>query len=211
MSIFAKRPILVVAAALTPWAVSACSKSDPSGVEQAQTGVVNAVVHDSAAALPSTRTDPWPADSMDYDGTLNGSAEVDIYSDADGWISLGDPTDVVFDIFCEEFGLVADHATVSTGTYSKVRITLHGFVANVLAGGVIAGSTLAEAKVITLGGPDADVVIEKDVTPFDVTATTPTWIDFDLNTDVWINSMVADAGTIDAGQVQAATVVYIRQ
>jgi hypothetical protein len=205
-----RRSLPILLTALIPWAMN-CSSSDPIAQSpQDGSGVVSGVVHDSAAALPAGRTNPWPADSMDYDGTLSGSAKVEIYSDS-GWVSLGDPVDVTFDIFCQEFGLVADHVTVAAGTYSKARITISHFVAHVDSGGVIAGATLMQPKDITLGGANTDVTIERDVTPFQVGPDNATTIDFDLNTDAWMNLAVATAGTIDAAAVRAATVVYVRQ
>jgi hypothetical protein len=201
----------LAALALVVFISTTCAKSSPDPVDLAdELGSVSAAMHDSARVLPANRTTQWPADSMAYDGTLSGSAQVYVYSDADGWVSLHDPVDVSFEIFCLEDAVITADARVPVGTYSQVRLTLRGFTAAVEAGAIVDGALLADARVITLGGPNAEVVIEKSVTPFEVTETSSTNVIFDLNTDTWIDATVAAAGTIDAASVQAGTVVYVR-
>jgi hypothetical protein len=73
------------------------------------------------------------------------------------------------------------------------------------------GVALLDASVIALGGAGGEIVIEKIITPFQVTETVPTTLVFDLNTDTWIDVTVADAGTIGASAVQSGTRVYVRQ
>jgi len=191
--------------------VSTCAKSsdNPTDVND-ELGSVSAAMHDSARVLPQGRTRQWPTDSMAYDGTLSGSAEVHVYSASEGWVSLHAPVDVSFEIFCLEDATITADAQVPVGTYTAVRLTLRGFVANIVGGGTVDGVVLPEAKVITLGGAGGEIVIEKSVTPFEVTETSDTHLVFDLNTDTWIDVDVANAGTIGAAQVQAGTVVYVR-
>ena len=207
------RSILTMVAILAfAFVATTCADSSPGPVDLAdQLGSVSAAMHDSARVLPEGRTSQWPTDSMAYDGTLSGSAQVHIYSDTDGWVSLHDPVDVSFEIFCLEGVTITGDAHVPVGTYSQVRLTLRGFTANVLGGGTVAGAALLDTRDIALGGAGAEVVIEKSVTPFEVTETTPTTLVFDLNTDTWIDVTVADAGVIGAADVQAGTAVYVRQ
>ena len=191
--------------------VTSCAliSDDPTDLND-ELGSVSAAMHDSARVLPQGRTAVWPSDSMAYDGTLSGSAEVHIYSDSEGWVSLHAPVDVSFEIFCTEDAIITADAHVPVGTYSSVRLTLRGFVATVVAGGTVDGMVLPDAKVITLGGAGGEIVIEMSVAPFEVTETSDTHLVFDLNTDAWIDFDVANAGTIGAAQVQAGTVVYVR-
>jgi hypothetical protein len=204
--------ITTVALSLFVFVATTCADSSPSPVDlDDELGSVSAAIHDSARVLPAGRTNQWPSDSMAYDGSLSGSAQVHIYSDANGWVSLHDPVDVSFEIFCLEDATITADAQVPVGTYSQVRLTLRGFVANVEGGGVVDGVALLDAKAIALGGAGGEIVIEKSVTPFQVTETTATTLVFDLNTDTWIDVTVADAGTIGATEVQSGTVVYVRQ
>jgi hypothetical protein len=206
------RSILTLAAvAFFAFVATTCSESSPTPVDlDDELGSVSAAMHDSARVLPLSRTTQWPSDSMAYDGTLSGSAQVHVYSDTDGWVSLHDPVDVSFEIFCLEDAVITADARVPVGTYSQVRLTLRGFVADVAAGAIVDGVMLANPQSITLGGPGAEIVIEKIVTPFQVTETSATNVVFDLNTDTWIDATVASAGTISGAAVQAGTVVYVR-
>jgi hypothetical protein len=206
------RAILTLSAiAFFAFVTTTCSESSPTPVDlDDELGSVSAAMHDSARVLPLTRTTQWPSDSMAYDGTLSGSAQVHVYSDTDGWVSLHDPVDVSFEIFCLEDAVITADAHVPVGTYSQVRLTLRGFVADVAAGAIVDGVQLANAVTITLGGPDGEVVIEKIVTPFEVTETSSTSLVFDLNTDTWIDANVASAGTIGPDAVQAGTLVHVR-
>jgi len=204
--------ITLVSLSLFVFVATTCADSSPSPIAlDDELGSVSAAIHDSARVLPAGRANQWPSDSMAYDGTLSGSAQVHIYSDDDGWVSLHEPVDVSFEIFCLEDAIITADAQVPVGTYSQVRLTLRGFVANVMGGGILDGVALLDAKVIALGGPDGEIVIEKSITPFQVTETAPTTLVFDLNTDTWIDVTVADAGTIGAAEVQSGTMVYVRQ
>jgi hypothetical protein len=125
-------------------------------------------------------------------------------------VSLHAPVDVSFEIFCLEDATITADAHVPVGTYSAVRLTLRGFVANVIGGGTVDGVVLPEARAIALGGSGGEIVIEKSVTPFEVTETSDTHLVFDLNTDTWINIDIANAGAVSADAVQAGAVVYVR-
>jgi hypothetical protein len=199
-----------VTLALLASVVATCKTSNPTNVND-DLGSVSAAMHDSARVLPPGRTAVWPADSMAYDGTLTGSAQVHVYSNTGGWIALHDPVDVSFEIFCREDATITADAHVPVGTYSQVRLTLRGFVAEVDAGGTVDGVVLPDAKTIALGGVDGEIVIEKGVTPFEVTETIATTLVFDLNTDTWINVDIANAGTVSADAVRAGAVVYVKQ
>ena len=203
--------LTLVALCLFSVAVTTCAKSsdNPTDVND-ELGSVSAAMHDSARVLPQGRTRVWPTDSMAYDGTLSGSAEVHIYSDANGWVSLHAPVDVSFEIFCLEDATITADSHVPVGTYSAVRLTLRGFVANVIGGGTVDGVVLPGARAIALGGAGGEIVIEKSVTPFEVTETSDTHLVFDLNTDTWINIDIANAGAVSADAVQAGAVVYVR-
>ena len=199
-------------AALIPLAVVSCG-DDPASIETeeplVEEGYVTAAMHDSAAVLPADRSTPAPADSMAYDGTLSGTAQVEIYSDTDGWISLGDPVDVSFEIYCEESALIRSDVVVANGTYSQVRVTLGGFVANIDAGALIGTVAFANATTVTLG-TSGSVVIEKSITPFTITTDSRTTLVFDLNSESWLDATDATNGSVAGEEIAAATVVYVK-
>lgn len=200
--------------ALIPFAGS-CGESDssPTAVEenptQTATASVTAVLHDSSAVLPPGRSTMPPADSVDYDGVVTGSAKIEIYSEDGGWTSLGDAVDVSVDIYCEHAVEVRSDVSVPADTYSQLRLTLTGFEASVGAGAVVDGVTYDQPFVVTLGGGDP-VVVEKSVSPFTLDAGASARLVFDLNTEVWMDDVVIAAGAVPESEVRAAMNVFIR-
>jgi hypothetical protein len=197
-------------AAVIPLAV-ACDDdpTDPDPDPEPGFGMVDAIVHDSSAVLPEGQTEPAPTDSINYDGILSGTVQVEIFSDANGWVVLGSTEQVNFAIFCEEAALVAGDAAVEADSYTQVRLTLTDFEASVLAGAVVGGITYNSDFVVALGSGDP-VVIEKSVTGFAVADGGSTELIFDLNTEVWLDADILTAGVVTAADVAAATNVIIR-
>lgn len=210
MAPFPIRLTLLALAAFVPLAV-ACGDdpTDPTPDLEPGFGMVDAIVHDSSAVLPAGQTEPAPTDSINYDGILSGMAQIEIFSDANGWEVLGATEQVSFAIFCEEAALVAGDAAVEADSYTQVRLTLIDFEANVLAGAVVGGVTYNSDFVIAFGNGDP-VVIEKSVTGFAVADGGSTELIFDLNTEMWLDADIITAGVASAADVAAATNVIIR-
>lgn len=200
---------LAIAALVT--LTAACGESSPSDVEnEPVTAAVTGVVHDSAAVLPPGRTSMAPADSTDYDGVANGSAQIEVFSEGGGWVSLGEASAVTFDIYCEEAAVVQGDVQIEVGTYTKVRLTLTEFQTNILAGAVIQATTYGDPFTVDFGTADP-VVIEKSVDPFTLEEGSTTMIRFDLNTELWLDEIVVGEGLVPAAEVQSATNVLVVQ
>jgi hypothetical protein len=210
MAPFPIRLAMLALVAFVPLAV-ACDEdpTDPDLVPEPGFGLVDAIVHDSSSVLPAGQTEPAPTDSINYDGILSGTALIEIFSDADGWVVLGATQQVSFAIFCEEAALVAGDAAVEADSYTQVRLTLTDFEANVLAGAVVGGVTYNSDFMIALGSGDP-VVIEKSVSGFAVADGGSTELIFDLNTEVWLDADIITAGEVAAAEVAAAANVIIR-
>jgi hypothetical protein len=210
MASFPIRFTMLALAALVPLAV-ACGDdpTDPDPDPDPAFGMVDAIVHDSSAVLPEGQTDPAPTDSINYDGILSGTALIEIYSDANGWVALGSTEQVSFAIFCEEAAVVTGDAAVEVDSYTQVRLTLTDFEASVIAGAVVGGITYNSDFVVALGNGDP-VVIEKSVSGFAVADGATTELIFDLNTEVWLDADIITAGVASAADVSAATNVIIR-
>lgn len=185
-------------------ALTACG-DDPTGVGQ---GTVMASMHDDAAAgqqpamqAPQTGSSGQAA----YSGNASGSAQVEIYSEAQGWVALGAPADVTVELQSSDETTLYASATVPADTYTRVRLVLDGFAAHLDAGAVIGTVSFSAAVDVTMGGADAHVVIEKDVTPFTITASSSTAISFDMNTEVWMDEETAQAEEASDAEVQEAT------
>ncbi len=189
---------------------AACDEGNPADVEDdPDMAVLTAVVHDSAAVLPPGRSSPPPADSTNYDGVATGSAMIEVYSDSGGWITLGEASEVMFDIYCEEAAVVHADASVDADTYSLLRLTLTDFETSILAGAVIEAVTYNDPFVVTFGD-GSPVVVEKSVTPFTLTGEDSRTVLFDLNTELWLDAGVIGAGVVSAEAVESATNVIIR-
>lgn len=203
-------PIAFVTLAVLAALVAACGDTGPTEVEdESLMASVTSVVHDSAAVLPPGRTSMAPADSTDYDGVATGEAQVEIYSEAGGWVSLGEASAVTFDIYCEEAAVVQSAATVAPDTYTMVRLTLADFEMSVLAGAVVEATTHADPFTISFGSGDA-VVVEQSVDPFTLGEGDSATILFDLNTELWLDDGVILEGLVAASEVQSATNVFLR-
>jgi hypothetical protein len=192
---------------LLPLTTAVCEES-ATAVDGAQ-GQVTASVHDSAAVLPEGRTQPEPPDSTNYDGVLSGSALVEVYSAAAGWVSLGEPVDVAFDVYCEQADVAYDRAVVPVGTYTSTRLTLTGFVAELLPGGVLHGSPIVGTPTVALGSAGT-VTIEKAITPFEVVEGGTTTLVFDLNSEEWLDAGALTTGVAASPAIASATRVYLR-
>lgn len=208
-----KRLIWTAAATLIPAIAIACGDS-PSGVDDdddddvVAEGMITAAVHDSSAVLPNGRTTAIPADSMAYEGTMTGTAQVEVHEASGDWVSLGDPVEITFSLYCENAGVVQTDSAVPVGTYDQVRVTLDGFTASILAGSIISTVTYDSAQSVDLGA--AAFTVEKTVTPFVVTEGSSTEILFDLNSEVWLNATTLTNHSVASADVAAATVVYVR-
>lgn len=173
---------------------AACTGDDP--VEPG-TGSASAAITDNAhevdAMQASGDVTPRILAHGEYSGRLSSSATVEISANGAAWVELGSPTAVMVTLQSHaEETTVNTRASVPVGTYNLVRLTLSGAEAEIEAGGVIGGITLASAVGIRVGGSDGEVVIEKEVEPFTVKADTHVRILFDLNSEGWVTEESAE-------------------
>ena len=96
------------------------------------------------------------------------------------------------------------------GTYAHVRLTLRGAQARIAAGGSVGGITLSSELSLTLGGSDAQVVVQKQVQPFQISAGTRTAIVFELNSETWATAQNAQDRMVEDAEVQTSAAVAIR-
>jgi len=152
--------------------VGACS--DPAG--PGGEGRVNAVLTDapsgSQVSYQATQAGA-PMAASGFQGQMSGSAQVYIYSEAEGWVSLGSPSNADVTLQSSSETTVHAQASVPAATYTKVRLILEGGKTDVAAGAVFGGFTLGASVRITMGGTDGRIEIEKTVQPFTVSAARP--------------------------------------
>lgn len=198
---------MAVASALL---VGACSDSTGPGGD----GRVSAVLTDSPSgsqvSYPATRAGA-PMAASGFQGQMNGSAQVYIYSQADGWVELGSPSSANVTLQSSNETTIHSQARVPVGTYTKVRLVLEGSSTNVAAGAVFGGITLGASVSITMGGSDGEIVIEKTVQPFTVTADASAVVRFDMNSEVWVNQQTAESKTCSDSEVSNATTAHVEE
>ncbi len=200
---------LAVAALLAPLTLAACGDDDATG--PGVMGTARAEIYDGSG---SSSTGPAPASQQAaaasaMSGTMSGTAQASIYSEARGWVELGSASNTSLTMQSEETATVGS-ATVEADTYTRVRLVMEGFDADVQAGAVLGGLTLDAAVTITMGGSDGRVVIEKNVTPFTVRADADTRIRFDLNSETWVDQQSAESRTASDAEIVAATTATVQ-
>lgn len=202
------RTFRTAALALTlPVALLACGDDDPTG--PSASGTVTAQMSDGSS---QTQTAAAPAGAAaaqsSASGTLSGSAQAYVYSDTQGWVALGSASNTSLEMQSAETATVGS-AAVEADSYTRVRLVLDGFDAQVDAGSVLGGLTLDASVSITVGGADGRVEIEKTVTPFSVSANSTTTIDFDLNSETWVDQESAESETASDAEVTSATTAIV--
>jgi len=199
--------ILVTAAALF---VGACSDSTGPGGE----GRVNAVLTDapsgSQVSYQATQAGA-PMAASGFQGQMSGSAQVYIYSEAEGWVALGSPSNADVTLQSSSETTVHSQASVPAATYTKVKLILDGGKTDVAAGAVFGGFTLGASVRIIMGGTDGKVEIEKTVQPFTVSASATATVRFDMNSEVWVNQTSSESKTCSDSEVASATAADVKQ
>ena len=206
-----RKILRVLTTLVIPATIAACGddSTGPGGM-----GTVSATMQDGSGAsgAPAYSTSPasGPATAAgSFSGSASGSAQVYIYSDAEGWVALGSPTNATLQLQSSNTTTLYTSASVPAGSYTKVRLVLDGFNANIAAGGVLGGLTLGVGVTITAGGSDGYVEIEKTVTPFTVSAQSSASVDFDLNSEAWVTEQSAQSKTAADTEIQSATSVNV--
>ena len=189
-----KNTIRVLTALLIPATFAACG-DDSTGPETEINGSVSARMHDGSSSALMARA----MTAQSFAGSASGQAQVQVYSEAQGWVALGSPVTTT----------LYSSASIPVGTYTRVRLVMDGFNADVSAGATLGGLTLSADVRIIMGGADGMIEIEKTVTPFTVSATSSTTIDFDLNSEAWIDEESANAEAASDTEVESATTAVV--
>ena len=184
--------------------------TDPVGTAL---GSASAVITDDATsqgALRSHEGAPYRAAAAGtFSGSFTSEAQVEISMDGSTWVDLGSPSQV--SVMLQSSGgesTVHSNASVPVGTYTHARLRLSGGQASVDAGAVLGGVSFTGAVDIQVGGTDQEVVIEKQVQPFTLTADTQARIIFDLNSEAWVDEENADDQSADDEEVEDSATAH---
>ena len=187
-------PMMALVSALL---LSACSDATGPGGEGRVSAVLTDAPSGSQVSYQAAQAGA-PMAASGFQGQMSGSAQVYMYSEAEGWVSLGSPSNA------------RSQANVPAGSYTKVRLVLEGGQTDVAAGASFGGLILSVAVRITMGGSDGRIEIEKSVQPFTVTADATATVRFDMNSEVWVNQNSAESKTCSDSEVTSATTADVR-
>lgn len=196
--------------ALSAAGVLACGES---GTEPGEgTGRVRVAMHDARGG-PAGAVAPASyslAEGSSFSGSMTAVTSVSVAAEGGAWIELGPPRQVTVQLqSTRDTAEVQGQAEAPAGTYSRVRIVMQEAHATVLAGSVVGGITLSGSLFLSLGS-GSEVVVEKRVQPFRVSASTRAVILVDLNSEAWMTEQAAESRTVSESEVEEATEVTTR-
>jgi hypothetical protein len=183
-------------------------------VSPGTSGRAQAIIRDdpdrAAALVAAAPIGEAPLAAAAYSGSVSSNTNVAISTDGQTWIELGSPNGITIKLHSRDSTTVHGEVDAPVGTYAHVRLTLRGAQARIAAGGSVGGITLASELSLTLGGSDAQVVVQKQVQPFQISAGARTAIVFELNSETWATAQNAQDRMVEDAEVQASAAVAIR-
>ena len=142
-------------------------------------------------------------------GTLSGNFVASI-GDGSQWVSLGSPNGISvglqIPIFLGAATSVHGEQTAPAGSYDRVRLVLQGVTATIARGSGFGGITLGSDATIRLGGSDHSVELPAVVSRFSLVddPSSRRVIVFELNSQQWLTSSVAQSGQVEDTALQGA-------
>jgi len=142
-------------------------------------------------------------------GTLSGNFVASIW-DGSRWVSLGSPNGI--SVALQIHPLVATPTTVHgeqsapAGSYDRVRLDLQGVTATITRGSSFGGTTFSSDTTFRLGGSDQHVELPVTVSRFSLeeSPSVKRVIVFELSSERWLTSSVAQSGQVEDAALQAA-------
>lgn len=190
--------LLSIAAAATAFsAMTACSDSTTGVGTTSEVSAATVADNPSSTSNPSTGgTNP-----STYQGTLTGTAQVQISTDGHAWVAVGQPRDVSVALASTaNVTTLSAGASVPVGAYAYVRLVFSSGAQASVSGQV--GGTSANGTVVSLGS--GQVVIQKQIQPVTLRAGTNARVVWDLNSELWLTPAAMQSRTAAATAVQAA-------
>jgi hypothetical protein len=143
-------------------------------------------------------------------GSIVSNTNVEISTDGTTWVTLGSPNGITIKLqSATDSSTVHGEVDAAAGSYSHVRVTLREAEANLLAGSVIGAVALASNASLAIGGNDRVVVLQRQVTPFEVVAGSLTTIFLELNSESWITASNVQDLVVEDAEVAAAVATRV--
>lgn len=196
---------------LMPIAAGLTACDDAAGPTGSEGRVSAVITDDPTATLQRIGSEPvsfvvnGQTAAAQFTGSVSGNASVEISTDGEIWVSLGDPQQFTLD--AQISGTEATvHALgqVPLAVYTRARLVLEDAVASISAGSTIGGVVLNADADLMLGGTDQSVTIEVPLSSMSVSADVTTLLRFDLNAESWVTGSAVQAGTVSDAELTAA-------
>lgn len=171
-------------------------EADPSLVEGGRAAVER---------VRSAGTTPASASAATFEGVIVADANGSVSSDGETWVEIGSPTSTTLELQSSGETTVHSSATIQGGSYTHVRLVLRNATATIRAGSVVGGLTLNADVDLRLGGPDSEVVIEKQVSTFEVSSDTRTTVVWEMNSEEWANEENTEEEEVEDQEVQQSS------
>lgn len=178
--------------------LAACDSDSTTGVGNTAT-VTATAISDNPSSTSSSGS--GGTNSSTYSGSLTGNAQVQISTDGQAWVSLGQPQQVSIALASTTNATtIAANASVPVGAYAHVRLVFTSGAQASLSGTI--GGSNVNGTIVSLGS--GQVVIEKQIQPVTLGAGTNARVVWDLNSETWLTPSVVQSRAAAAAAVQAA-------
>lgn len=206
------QPLRALAFMAAAAALAGCGDSTGTGP-----GRANAFVTDDPSTTSASRTGAvfqlsGANQAAAFSGSVAGNTQVSISADGETWVDLGSLNGITILLqSSSDSTTVHGEVDVPAGTYSRVRLTFSGVEARLDAGSTFGGLTLTTQVNVSLGGSDAQVMIEKSVPSFEVRAEAGavTIVRFELNAEAWLTEQTVGAEVVEDAEIQAAVTARV--
>ncbi len=139
-------------------------------------------------------------------GSISANTNAFISTDGRTWITLGSPNGITIVLqSTRDSTNLHGEVDAPVGTYAYVRLVMRNARATIKAGSTIGGIGLTSDAILTLGGTDGEVTIDKQVQPFQVSANATTTILFELNAEAWATQQNAQDKVVEDTEIQNST------
>ncbi|OGG46629.1 MAG: hypothetical protein A3F84_05400 [Candidatus Handelsmanbacteria bacterium RIFCSPLOWO2_12_FULL_64_10] len=196
---------------VTVFAISLTACGD-NAVSSGRAGRAQAIVTDNPSrATPladSGNLNILSLQATAFSGSISANTNAFISADGRTWAALGSPNGVTIALqSTRDSTNLHGETDAPVATYAYVRLVMRSARATIKAGSTIGGVGLASDVILTLGGTDGEVTVEKQVPPFQVSANATTTILFELNAEAWATQQNAQDKVVEDAEIQSFTAV----
>jgi hypothetical protein len=205
------RILTLTAFALLPVSMAAC---DDDSTGPAANANMSAVVTDGSGSSGSSMASLVAGSTMSategsFSGMTSGQARVSVFSEANGWVELGNFQNVDVAMQSNASTSVHANASVPADTYIRVRYEFENANSDIRAGADLGSIVLSADVTISFGGSDGRVTVEKSITPVTLDASSSATVALDLNSEAWVDDETASGSAATDAEIAAAATAFV--